>query len=290
MLVASNREPDAKLAKQLSEVELKERLNPAGLSRCEANLRGPKSTRALKALADRSAFLDPAAADIPSIAEPNLEAQNKMIALTVKYVTETIHQLPDLYATRVDTSFLQDKKPLHWVSTESAIVRYIDGQETFAQNEFRPGGAMMTTGEYGPVLLAALLDSAQGNLTWSHWERGPAALEAVYRYAANVGKSHYEVDGQFPGYRGELTVDPSNGAILRLVMRADSEPSLPLNRADVVVEYGPVELGGKTYICPLRSIALSADSKWWWLNDVVFEQYHLYHASARLLSGSSKLR
>ena len=148
---------------------------------------------------------------------------------------------------------------------------------------------MTTAGEFGPILYVVLVDSAQGNLTWSHWEQGAAAPEAVYRYAVIAGKSHYNVDGQFRGYHGEITVDPSNGMILRLVLRADPEPSLPLLRADIVVEYGPVELGGKTYICPLKSVALSAKWNRWWLNDVAFEQYHLYQANAQLLPGFAKV-
>ena len=254
MLAVASREPDKELAKQLSELELTERLSAARLARCEANLPGPNARRALRALADRSLFLDPPASEIPTLAEPDPEALRRMIALCVDYVKKTIHQLPNLYATKVTTSFLQtlkDKKPLHWVGTESAIVRYRDGQEILSSSEFQTGAAGLTTwGEFGPILIAALLDSAQGDLTWSHWEQGAAAPQAVFRYAVIAGKSHYNVNGQFPGYHGEIAVDPSNGTILRLVLRADPKPSFPLLRADFVIEYGPVQLGSKTYICP----------------------------------------
>ena len=43
MLAGSNREPDVKLAKQLSELELTERLSAARLSRCEANIEFTRS-------------------------------------------------------------------------------------------------------------------------------------------------------------------------------------------------------------------------------------------------------
>ena len=291
MLAGSNREPDKKIAKQLAELELTERLSAAGLARCEANLRGPDARRALIALADRSSFLDPPISEIPTITEPDPQAQRRMIALSADYVKKAIHQLPNLYATRVTTSFQHNKKPLHWVSTESAIVRYRDGQEERPRSRVvstRGAGGMTTAGEFGPILYVAQVDSAQGNLTWSHWEQGAAAPEAVYRYAVIAGKSHYNVDGQFRGYHGEITVDPSNGTILRLVLKADPKPSLPLLRADFVIEYGPVELGGKTYICPVKGVALSASPKLWWLNDIAFEQYHLYRSSAQILAGSTE--
>ena len=144
MLAVASREPDKKLAKQLSELELTERLSAARLARCEANLPGPDARWALRALADKSLYLDPPASEIPAIEEPEPEAQRRMIVLCVDYVKKTIHELPNLYATKVTSSFqhnLRDKKPLHWVGTESAIVRYVDGQELLSSSEFQTGAA-----------------------------------------------------------------------------------------------------------------------------------------------------
>jgi hypothetical protein len=128
-------------------------------------------------------------------------------------------------------------------------------------------------------------------------------------------KSHYEVtycciiktDGvrvyyrQFSAYEGEITIDPSNGTIRRLSLKATGlKKTDPIVKANIMVEYGPVELGGRTYICPLKGIALSLASEvplslgareedfpplQTSLNDVVFEQYHLYHADSHVLPG-----
>jgi hypothetical protein len=142
-------------------------------------------------------------------------------------------------------------------------------------------------------------------------------------------KSHYQVEfccvttdngsyrgfQQFSGYHGEMAVDPANGAILRLTLEADLTPADKIIRSDILVEYGPVEIGGKTYICPLKSVSFSdapalVPMPWRssayrggallehdshtasmhlraMLNDVVFEQYHLFHANARMLAGSN---
>ena len=56
-------------------------------------------------LADASAFLDPPAAEILNQPAPDLAAQRKILALTVNYVTQTLHQLPSFFATRVTSSF-----------------------------------------------------------------------------------------------------------------------------------------------------------------------------------------
>jgi hypothetical protein len=58
VLVAAHGKPDAEVARQLSDLELAERLSSATLSRWEAELPGTEARQALIALADISAFLD----------------------------------------------------------------------------------------------------------------------------------------------------------------------------------------------------------------------------------------
>jgi hypothetical protein len=189
LLIDANGKPDAKVAEQLSGLEATERLSAATVSQRETDLPGPRARQALMALADRSAFLDPPAVEILAIAKPEPEAQRKMIALAADYVGKTIRQLPNLFATRVTTHFqdnLWDNKGFLLASTYSAEVLHPDGQEVVHSSALQSGATGMTTsGEFGPILLAALLDAAQGNLAWSHWEQGAGTPKAVYRYAVD---------------------------------------------------------------------------------------------------------
>ena len=335
MLASNHGTSDAQAAAQLSDVVLSERLSTARLSRCEADLPGPRARQALRIIADMSAFLDLPAAEIPSLAKPEPKAQREMIALAVNYVSTTIHQLPNFFATRITNTFqdnpaLEDSKagtnqrvvpnvliiskPMHPIGRYSASVVYRDGKEVVHTGAAQSGPQGLTTsGEFGPILATALLDAAQGNLAWSHWEQGTGGPEAVFRFTVPAEKSHYDVaycciikaNGdrvyyrQFSAYQGEITIDPSNGVVLRLMFKAlGLKETDPIVKADILVEYGPVELGGKTYICPVRGIALSLASEMTpsagrtvdafpplqtSLNDVVFEQYHLYHASSHII-------
>lgn len=304
MLGAMRGKPDKKVAEQISTLELTERLGAASLMRCTADLPGPRARHAFTALVDQAAFLDPPAGDIPSTEKPDIEAQREMISLMVKYVKNTIHHLPNLFATRNTLSFEQDlsgDKPLHAMGTFRATVLYRDGEEQLHSelvesfekrqhpNLFSSPG-LTTSGEFGPVLVTATLDAAHGDTVWERWERGAAGPMAVFRYAVTAENSNYKVEDRFTGYRGEIAIDPKTGTILRQVLRSDPQPGDPLLRADIVVEYGAVELGGKSYICPLRSVALwVARMDVEWLNDVVFDQYHLYQASSRILPGFSAI-
>lgn len=103
VLASSQSLPDGELASRLSDLQLTERLNWARLTRWRAALVGAKSQRALLGLADRSAFLEPPAAEIPERAAPDVAQQRRILGLTATYVSHAISQLPRFYATRTTT-------------------------------------------------------------------------------------------------------------------------------------------------------------------------------------------
>ena len=328
LLAAAPSQGDAHVARKLSHLELTERLNAIKLSRWLSALPGPKSQQALLALSDMSAFLDLPPAEIPAAPAADATAQRRMLSLSLDYISKTIRQLPNLFATRSTTSYQETLwehwtpdsdviryEPLHPVGQYSADVLYRNGGEEAhpdaTKHTKRPPG-LETSGEFG-LLGTVLEDAVQSKLYWSHWEQGAQGSVAVYRYAVPAEKSHYEVGSswirdakgnrvvfqQFSGYRGEIAVDPSTGIILRLVLRADARPADPLIKANILVEYGPMVLDGKTYICPLHSVAISVGAGvqaltpqgqpaprllQTSLNDVAFERYHLFHADAKILN------
>ena len=67
------------------------------------------------------------------------------------------------------------------------------------------------------------------------------------------GTNGFEV---LSGYHGEIAIDPSSGAILRLEVEADVGAFAPVARSGIMVAYVPVEIGGKTFICPVRSVSI----------------------------------
>ena len=163
--------------------------------------------------------------------------------------------------------------------------------------------AMTSAGEFGAILTLVDSDSANG-FDWSHWEQGPSGLLAVYAFSVPADRSHFEVSGpmynlpdissrHYPAYHGEVAIDPGTGSVYRLAVVADPSPlSFDLRitiPAAIVVEYGPVEIGGKSYICPIHSIAINQviDSDQQpprtLVNDVSFTDYHLFRSDMRML-------
>jgi hypothetical protein len=289
MLVAVAGKPDAQVAAQIHGTRLTERLSTTRLLRLEANIPRPQARQALIALADSSAFLDPPDDEIPSAENPDSTTQNKMLALAKDFVAQTIPRLPNFTATRTTTTYQRDLRYKEWwhaVGLSHALVFYRDGKETQRFSEFEIDPGISTRGEFGPILSAVMLDITKDNLVWSHWEQGEKGSLAVFWYRAEAGHSHYEVETRLSGYVGEITIDPVDGSIVRLALKADMEPANPFLMADVMIEYGSEVLGDKTYICPERGVALSQGLREQWVNNVVFDSYHLFHATTRILPGA----
>ena len=110
MLAAAHGVRDGKLAQQIADMKLTERLSDASFARLETNLPGNKSHLALVALADESAFLDLPAAEIPCASAPDASGQAALLAKMMDYLNKAVTRSPDFYATRVTTRFAAHRR------------------------------------------------------------------------------------------------------------------------------------------------------------------------------------
>lgn len=338
VLISARGRSDAKVSRMLSGLELTERLSADRLLSLESDLPGVESRRSLVLLADLSAFLPPPPTEIPAAAVPDLATQRQVIARVVDYAAKAIHQLPNFIATR-DTIRFEDTpaeqtifasltpyKPLRAVQNYSTTAYYREGNEVDStslgdKKSTLPARGLITSGEFGPIISTVLLDAAQGEMAWSHWEVGRSEPLAVFRFRIPREQSHYKLkfccvaregDGvieQSTGYHGEIAADPTSGAIFRLTLQADLGRDDKIVRADILVEYDAVEIGGQLYICPVKSISVSVAAlshmmylrnatryapseldqsqnraQQTLLNDVVFGNYHVFRSDVRILT------
>jgi VWFA-related protein len=105
ILVKLQGKPDGKVAGELESVQLAERVSPARLAQWETEFPGKRTREELVKLADMSAFLNPPASDVLRDPPPDMETQERMVAMAVDYVRLTTARLPDFYATRETTHF-----------------------------------------------------------------------------------------------------------------------------------------------------------------------------------------
>jgi VWFA-related protein len=332
-LLASNRgESDADLAKKFTEIALTERLSEPRLARLDLAVPGKRTGRELRVLADASAFLDPPPDEVPAQAAPDAAAQQHLLTLASAYLNGTIHKLPDFFARRTTVRYQETPmyfeggtsvsyRPLHVTDSSTTTVRYRNGYEIAETKppKIKVGDPQLITyGVFGPVL-NLVMDAMERNngLTWNRWEQAGSGPMAVFRYEIPPEKSLYQVwfcclpdgDGKraferYAGYHVDIGIDPESGAILRLAFQADLKSTTPLARDAIMIEYGPIDIGGKTYVCPVRSVSIIRGrsvrvvSEWdvafmaygpyaTMLNDITFDRYHLFRSESRILPDSS---
>jgi hypothetical protein len=132
-----------------------------------------------------------------------------------------------------------------------------------------------------------------GTIKWLRWEMVEGKPAAVFSFEVPKKKSHYALsiccfpsefnaNGQLftadvPSvsgadrtsqgatvewhpykasgvpYQGQIFIDPDNGTVLRLIVQPEFKASNLVHIADTRIDYGPVTLGSKTEIVPVRT-------------------------------------
>lgn len=187
-------------------------------------------------------------------------------------------------------------------------------------NNADPVGGLSSWGEFGPILKVVLGDAIKGKLSWARWEQENGKPAAVLQFVIDRSISHYgmsyccevrtestnagimlvkhPVNLRQIGYHGYLEVDPETGTILRITVEADLKPEDFVQRASMMVEFGPVKIGDSIYICPTRSVSISVSRTEFeahgaiestnrlLLNDVEFTDYHRFGSESTLITSN----
>jgi VWFA-related protein len=327
--------PKRETTHMLPPLSLTERLSNAQRLTLRKQLHRGEARDLFDALADQSAFLAPPLSEILSDPPPDNAEQQRIIAAADRFLSENIARLPNFFADRhavtiaetaglhlLDTTI--NSVPFHVEENFGAVVSYRKGAEIVGDDPAlsSPNGhPLFTYGTFGPLLrttLKAAID-LRGSMAWSRWERVADGRNAVFHFVVPQDKAgDLRVSGCclpqgsansyaiLPAYHGEVTIDPASGAIRRVEVQADLAGFVPVKRSDLIVTYGPVEIGGKTYILPVRSVSLSRGRSVVWLhqgamafktwgpyqtriNEFSFDHYRMFHGEARMLPGFKQM-
>jgi hypothetical protein len=340
-LAEAKGKPDREFARWVFGFDLNERVSGVRLARWKEAASGDEGRRALGAIADLSAFQNLPVEEIPKTETPSKDEQTRVISAAGIYVEQMLSKLPNFFAMEAVTTFEDTpagshggNEPMHYSDFMRSTVRYRNGREvmettkgieqTETDQTVSGTAGLLSSGEFGPVLHTVLTDAQTGKLGWSHWETLGSTTMAVFQYSVPRGKSHYKVKALTsehgsgfqtrPAYHGEIGIDPTNGMILRLTLLAEMTDDVPVSKANLMVEYGPVEIGGKSYVCPVRSVASvevydltsqagtvigsrekasisspgSPGGVQEILNDVIFEHYQVLRSEATVITGDIK--
>jgi len=220
---------DARVAQELAEIELTERVSPQRLAKWEKSLPGEKTREVLLRLADMAAFENPPALDVMRIVPPDSDTQERMLSLASDYAKTTMPHLPKFSALLEITHFedvpTQEQvlasgttapgwrmrplgipigrsgaRPLHSTGANSAAVTIRDG--SLVQADAGAGNAkrselplgLTASSKFGPLLSVVIGDAISNQVTWGYWQRGTGDPMAVVRYSVPDDRSNYPVE------------------------------------------------------------------------------------------------
>jgi hypothetical protein len=318
---------DDQLADLVGNLTLTERLSDARLDRITQKLQpGPLCKQALQLMAYRSGFLDPPADELPKLAPPDLEAQKRMIAAAGSKVLQNLKGLPNFFATRTTVRYSgvpadMNKNPqllrvgLFREGESTGEITFRGGEEVtdpMKPKSDEPGlqAGLESWGEFGPEPVTILMDGERGTIDFHHWENVPTGVVAVFHYSVPRLVSHYEVHYQCPTtepfhdnppYHGSFSIDPATGALMRVTVETEGRLDDPISHVASIIEYSPMVIGERSYICPVRSLATMVEEPTGcpsrhhnpklaqpilMINERSFTDYHRLGSTARILGTS----
>ncbi|MGA8089849.1 MAG: hypothetical protein WCA10_21440 [Terracidiphilus sp.] len=313
---------DDELLPRLAGIELTERLSTLKMYQLvgKYNL-GVHMQQALEQLADRAALKNLAASELLNRPSPDAEAQQTMLKKSRAYVLGELSHLPNFVASQTTTRFdnspvmlkyfqaMTDQAGFHRVGMVQRRISFEDGKEITdgarVPGAKRKDAGLESRGEFGTEAAVVLMDLEHGTVAFDHWEQSMVGPVAAYRYSVPRESSHYEVADacqdhvsfrDTPGYHGEIALDPKTGAIMRMSLEAESRSDDPVSHVASVVEYGPVVLGNRRSICPLRSLTFMVEEMngcshgnhklqkpLTMINQTIFSNYHRFGSSATMI-------
>jgi hypothetical protein len=296
---------DAEVADRLKEIELSEELTGSVAISLKSYLPGKLSGVQVEILKEQSAFLAPPATDLPATAVPDAAAQQAILAKAADFASRVYVQNPHLSVTKTTLRFedhviTTDNIGLHnsnsLLSPIQLVGQQVDPVETDkgveraavskAKTKWGLNGEI-SEGEPGTNLGDIILDaSSSGKITWLRWQMIDGRLTAVFSFAVEQEKSHFDVSyccfpktstlttgmvlltsgssiqsvsiwepfEKVAGYRGELFINPDTGLVVRVITRADMKPTDFVTRENRRIDYGLVAVTGKRYLLPRASI------------------------------------
>jgi hypothetical protein len=222
--------------------------------------------------------------------------------------TRTTTRFQDAYVMRSIEKHLLAVDGFRFIDRHEVTAVYREGQEVYEgptatrpEENINKKPGLHSWGEFGPLLGVVVADILKGKVDWSHWEQTGDGPAAVFQFAVGEDKSSYIVryccvlkggrSSEFtstPAYHGEIALEPATGAVLRIVLKTDLSPdAVDLRRADLAIDYKRIDIGGRSYILPTRSVSLWKTPTVVAINDVVFDHYHQFRGEIKIVPSNN---
>ena len=202
-------------------------------------------------------------------------------------------QIPeDSFGAHNNANFAPTQTPIRYTASNETQITLHNGVEQPAVDKSQPWGrnGMIVMVGTAPTPTTVLAEAqAAGKLSWLRWEQVDGKKLAVFNFSVDKKKSRYTLEyccfpevsqagpmsmrgtnaGGGPGnyenidqwkpwkgtvpYHGEIFVDPSSGAVVRLVTQANLKASDPVRAETRRIDYAQQKVGDLTVMVPVST-------------------------------------
>ena len=253
----------------------------------------------------------PTSADRPTISErPDIERPvtvsrpssgnpDEIISDAREAAVNFTADLPNFLVQQVTTRYASNTRSVNWqaIDTVTADVACVNGKEDYRNIAIngRPTNSPVertgtwSTGEFAVTLQDILAPATAATFMKQRQEVLGSRTAYVFDLAVEEGNSHWVLVGptgrQYrPAYKGAIWIDKETRRVLRIEQIANSSQSIgvPYDKAESVVEYGFVNIEGKSYLLPAQSenLACLRGSSNCVRNLIEFRNYRKFSASS----------
>lgn len=192
-----------------------------------------------------------------------------VIAKARSAVAEMEAAMPDFLAEQVTTRYASFNNEASWnrIDVVEAELAWSGGKEQYRNVRLngRPvqGGPETTgtwsTGEFLTTAADILSPATRASFVRLGREKVGGRQALVFEFAIRSDNSHWVLvspEGQRlrPAQKGQIWIDEETHRVLKIEQRAVSIPaSFPQDKAECVVEFGPVTIGAASLLMPVRA-------------------------------------
>lgn len=246
-----------------------------------------------------------AAETITSEAAPDAGTQQKILAAMRQYAEEYVSNLPNFICKQTVEQFQAGKKSDHWHhgDTLTSTLTFNQGKEQrhlelVNDKPIKPGikrwrTPLTTEGEFGILLSNVFGEASAASFQWNGWQAMSGKRLAVFDFSidqehSTLKLSRSDLAHAVVPYHGSVYGDPESGVIWRITDGASGLPAdLDTQAISTSIDYGPVQIGERSYMLPTRASVLLEMRDRKVRNDMTFQDYRKFETQSTITFGDS---
>jgi hypothetical protein len=268
------KQPDKQVATYLSKLKLSERLDARTIEDLQGQGAGPATAEALKRLMEASTGLPKPTPKVakpatPTMPPPSVADQKAILERVREYALNYSKNLPNFICTQVTRRYFDRSGQEFWEADDTLTTRvsYFEQKEKYelvmvnnhaTQGNYNSLGGALSTGEFGTMLQQIFELKSQASFAWLRWGMLRGHLAHVYTYMVPQANSEWRLmyerrDEVTVGYKGLIYIDRDTEMILKVTLDGKDIPTtFPIQQASNALDYDYTQIGGQTFLLPLK--------------------------------------